>query len=154
MLIEGCFNKMVVLTIEYYNHVKDYLHPNLCFFIEDYQKENLITLPPFHGCGHRNRNGTNKTVNCTNGFQCITPTWRDYWKEDVKPKYKSKIGFCYVTRYMTHLFRNRGYEVYNFELQKYEHIAKTPLRHKFKSMQQFENDYLTKSIKCFLSILI
>ena len=52
--------KIPVLTVEYYNHVKDYIHRHLHTFIEDYQNENLITLPPFHGCGHRNRNGTNK----------------------------------------------------------------------------------------------
>ena len=65
---------MAVLTVEYYNHVKDYIHPHLHTFIEDYQNENLITLPPFHGCGHRNRNGTNKPINYSNGYQCVTPT--------------------------------------------------------------------------------
>ena len=69
---------MTILTVEYFNHVIDYIHPNLHTFIKDYQNRNLITLPPFHGCSHRNRNGTNKLINYSSECQCITPTWRDY----------------------------------------------------------------------------
>ena len=141
---------MTVLTVEYFNHVKDYIHPNLHTFIKDYQNGNLITLPPFHGCGHRNGNGTNKLINYSSGYQCITPTWRDYWEKNVKDKYKSKIGFCYVTRYMTqtkfrHLLKNKGYLVYNYKLKKYEHLSKTPLHHEYKSMQQFKKKYFFKN---------
>ena len=44
-----------------------------------------------------------------------------------------------------HLLKNKGYLIYNFKLQKYEHISKAPLHHEFKSMQQFKNEYLTKN---------
>ena len=39
--------KMTVFTVEFYNQVKDYLHPNLHTFIKHYQNENLINLPPY-----------------------------------------------------------------------------------------------------------
>ena len=147
---------MTGLRVEYYNHIKDYIHPNLHTFIEHYWNGDLINLPPFHGCSHRNRNGTNKLINYSNGHQCITPSWRNknilynYWKKNIKPKYKSKIGFFYVTRYMTqtnfrHLFKNKGYLVYNYKLKKYEHMNKTPLHHEYKSIWQFKNEYFLKN---------
>ena len=49
---------MTVLTIEYPNKIKVYIHPNLQTIIKDHQNGNLITLPSYHGCGHRNKNGT------------------------------------------------------------------------------------------------
>ena len=42
---------MPVLTVEYFNKIKDYVHPNLQTIIKDYQNGNVITLPPLHGCG-------------------------------------------------------------------------------------------------------
>ena len=56
---------MTVMTVAYFEHVKDYLHPNLKHFINEYKEENIIMLPPFHGCGHRNKNGTRKLINYT-----------------------------------------------------------------------------------------
>ena len=44
-----------------------------------------------------------------------------------------------------HLFKNKGYLVYNYKLKKYEHMNDTPLRYEFKSMQQFKNNYLLKN---------
>ena len=152
---------MVVLTVKHFNKIKDYIHPNLQTIIKDYQNGNLISLAPFHGCGHKNRNRTRKIIDYAGGYQCVTPSWRIYWKKDVKAKYQRKIGDFYVTRYMTptnfrHLLKNKGYLVFSYKLQKYEHINKTPLHHEFKSMHQFKEEYffknVTKSIQCFLSI--
>ena len=42
---------MTVLTVEYFNKIKDCIHPNLQTIIKDYQNGNVITLPPLHGCG-------------------------------------------------------------------------------------------------------
>ena len=78
--------------------IKDYVH--LQTIIKDHQNGNLITLPPFHGCGHRNKNGTRKLIDYAHGYRCITPSWRNYWKKDVRPKYRRKIGDFYVTRYI------------------------------------------------------
>ena len=141
---------MTVLTVEYFNKIKDYIHPNLQKIVKDYEDGNVITLPPFHGYGHRNKNGTRKLIDYACGYWCVTPSWRNYWKKDVKAKYQRKIGDFYVTRYMTqtkfrHLLKNKGYLVYNYKLQKYEHINKTPLHHEFKSMQQFKKEYFFKN---------
>ena len=141
---------MTVLAVEYFNKIKDYIHPNLQTIIKDYQNGNLITLPPYHGCSHRNKNGTWKLIDYARGYRCVIPSWRNYWGKNVKTKYKRKTGHFYVTRYMTqtkfrHLFKNKGYLIYNFKLQKYEHINRTPLNHEFKSMQQFENALLQKA---------
>ena len=141
---------MTVLTVEYFNKVKDYVHPNPQTIIKVYQNGNLITLPPYHGCSHRNKNGTRKLIDYARGHRCVTPSWRDCWKKDVKTKYQDKTGDFYVTRYMTrtkfrHLLKNKGYLIYNFKLQKYEHINKTPLHHEFKSMQQFKKEYFFKN---------
>ena len=38
---------MPVLTVEYFNKIKDYVHPNSQTIIKDYQNGNVITLPPF-----------------------------------------------------------------------------------------------------------
>ena len=43
------------------------------------------------------------------------------------------------------LFKNKGYLVYNYKLQKYEHLNKTPLHHEYKSMQQFKKEYFFKN---------
>ena len=139
---------MTVLTVEYFNKIKDYIHPNLQTIIKDYQNGNLITLPPYHGCGPRNKNGTRKLIDYARGYRCVTPSWELLGK-NVKTKYKRETGDFYVTRYMTqtkfrHLLKNKGYLIYNFKLQKNEHINRTPLNHEFMSMQQFKDALLQK----------
>ena len=141
---------MTVLTVEYFNKIKDYIHPNLQTIIKDYQNGNVITLPPFHGCTHRNKYGTRKLIDYARGYRCVSPSCRNYWKKDVKSKYQRKIGDFYVTRYMTqtkfrHLLKNKGYLIYNYKLQKYQHINKTPLHPEFKLMQQFKKEYFFKN---------
>ena len=39
-----------------------------------------------------------------------------------------------------HLFKNKGYLVYNYKLKKYERLNKTPLDQEYKSMQKFKNE--------------
>ena len=68
---------MAVFSVEYYVMIKDYLHPNLRYFIGRYTEEDTIRLPPFHGCGHKNKNGSQKLINYNNGDQCLTPSWVD-----------------------------------------------------------------------------
>ena len=141
---------MLVLTVDYFNKIKDYIHPNSQTIIKDYKNGNVITLLPFNGCAHRNKNGTRKVIDYARGYRCVTLSWRHCWKKDVKTKYQRKIGDFYVTRYMiqtkfSHLLKNKGYLIYNYKLQKYEHINKTPLHHEFKWMQQFKKEYFFKN---------
>ena len=53
---------MTLLTVEYFKKIKDYIHPNLQRIVKDYQNRNLINLPPYHGCRHRNKYGTRKLI--------------------------------------------------------------------------------------------
>ena len=53
---------MGLMHADYYELVKDYLHPNIHSFIDHYRSGNLIDLSPFHGCILINRNGTRKLV--------------------------------------------------------------------------------------------
>ena len=99
---------------------------------------------------YHNKNGARKFINYANGCQCVTPSWQRYWKKYIKSKYKTKIGFCCWTRYMTQtrdgcLFKNNSYFVYNCKLKKYEHMNDTPMHHDFKSMQSFKEEYLFKN---------
>ena len=128
---------MTIMTAAYFDSIKDYVHPNVNKFINYYRNRNRIELPPFHGRKSRNKNGTRKFIEYTNGYQCVTPSWQRYWKKDIKLKYKTKYGFFCWTRYATQtrhrfLLKNKIYYVYNCRLKKYEHMNDTPMHHDFK----------------------
>ena len=133
---------MVFLTVDYYNQVKDYLHPNLHEIVKKHTGNNLISLRPFYGCAYRNRNGTRKLIDYSRGHQCITPSWRNFWKENVKRKYlHNKYP---ATRYLTNsnyrnLYKNKGNLIYNYKLKTYRHINKTPFHTQFMSMKKYKN---------------
>ena len=140
------------MTVGFYELIKYYVHPNFNKLINYYKDGNRIETPPFHACGlHNKRNGTTKFIRYEIGEHCVAPTQQRYWKENIKPKYKTKIGFFYWTRYMTqtrdrYLFKNKGYLVYNYKLKKYEHMNDTPMHHDFKSIQNFKEEYLFKNV--------
>ena len=120
---------MPILTTETFNDIKDYLHPNLAKIVKDDKLENgkRIYLPPFHGCGYKNKNGTRKLIDYGRGYRCLTPSWRRYWKKNVKDKYFSKRYL--KTRYLLNtrdLFKNKGNYVYNYKLKKYISIEEEP----------------------------
>ena len=87
--------------------MKDYFHPNVHDFIDRYtDDESLVSLPPFHGCQLKNRNGSRKLIDYSNGKQCLCPVW-----SDDKSKLKGSL-FSFI-RYMTqgkdrYLFKNKG----------------------------------------------
>ena len=85
---------MSVFSVEYYVMIKDYLHPNLRYFIDRYTEKDTIRLPPFHGCGLKNKNVSQKLINYSNGDQCLTPSW-------VNTRLKLKSEFFSFTRHMT-----------------------------------------------------
>ena len=53
---------MTFLTVEYYEHIKDYLNPHLSDNTYHYRKGNFIELPPYQSCNHVNRNGTRRYI--------------------------------------------------------------------------------------------
>ena len=70
----------MVFTIESFNHYKNIFHPNLLANKNHYLKDRLYHFPMYHGCGLRNKNGTNKLIDYKQGFQCFFPTDKRYWK--------------------------------------------------------------------------
>ena len=88
----------------------------------------------------KNKNGSRKLIDYSQGDQCISPTNNHYWKK-TKDKYKIvKKKRFYWTRYMTwtnrrHLFKNKGNFVYNYKLKKLEHMSKTPTCYDYHYLQ-------------------
>ena len=127
---------MVILTTETFNSIRDYLHPNLDKIVKDdkLKDDKLIVLPPYHGCGYRNKNGTKKSIDYGRGYRCITPSWRRSWKNSVKEKYLRKkypkTRYRLNSKYRN-LFKNKGNYVYNYKLQKYKSIEEETAIKKF-----------------------
>ena len=80
---------MTFLTVEYYEQIKHFLHPHINSFINDYRNDNIIELPPFHGCNQINRNGTRKYIDYSRGYQFILLTLKRY-RRKTKDKYKER----------------------------------------------------------------
>ena len=90
-------------TIEGFEHFKSIFHPNLIANKDHYLKGGMYRFPPYHGCGLKNRNGTNKLIDYKRGQQCLFPTEKRYWKPYKtinKKTYSRKVKF---TRYMSNL---------------------------------------------------
>ena len=90
-------------TIEGFEHFKNIFHPNLIANKDHYLKNGIYRFPPYHGCGLRNRNGTNKLIDYKRGYQCLFPTEKRYWKPYKtinKKTYSKKVKF---TGYMSNL---------------------------------------------------
>ena len=115
---------MVILTRETFNSLSDYLHPNLNKIVKDdkLKDDKRVVLPPYHGCGYKNKNGTKKSIDYSRGYRCITASWRRCWKKNVKEKYLSrkypKTRYRLNSEYRN-LFKNKGNYVYNYKLKKY-----------------------------------
>ena len=140
------------MTVRYYEQVKNYLNPDLNDFINYYRDGDIFNLPLYYGCNRLNRNGTRKEISYNLGYQCVSPTWKHYWRK-TKDKYKGKVNDkFYWTRYMTrtnrrHLFKNKGNFVYNYKLKKYEHMSKTPMHYDFKSLQSIRKDLFKYALR-------
>ena len=69
----------MIFSREYYEKMKNYFHSRLHFFIDNYSgaDDDLIMLPPYHGYGLKNRNGTKKLRDYRNGKQYLFPLWSD-----------------------------------------------------------------------------
>ena len=59
---------------------KSMIHPKLKANIHKFKKGGYYFLPTYHGCGKRNRNGTNKKVNYRIGDMCEKATYNLNWK--------------------------------------------------------------------------
>ena len=86
------------MSVDTYERLKSLFHPKLRRNIDKFKQENYIIFPLYHGCGKKNRNGTNKKINYSVGEVCISPT------NTLLPKMnKTKLKYLpqkiYFTRY-------------------------------------------------------
>ena len=86
------------MSEETYERLKSVFHPKLRRNIRKFKQENYFIFPLYHGCGKKNRNGTNKKINYSVGEMCISPMYSLLPKvNNIKLKYlPQKI---YFTRY-------------------------------------------------------
>ena len=93
----------MTFTRKGFKRFKNIFHPNIRENAEYYLKDCWYRFPPYHGCGLKNRNGTNKLIDYKRGYQCLFPTEKRYWKPYAKIR-KNKISRnVKFTRYMSNL---------------------------------------------------
>ena len=64
-----------------YRKFQSIIHPKLKANMHKFEKDGYYFLSTYHGCGKRNRNGTNKKVNYRIGDMCKEPTYNINWKK-------------------------------------------------------------------------
>ena len=107
------------MSEETYERLKSVFHPKLRRNIRKFKQENYFIFPLYHGCGKKNRNGTNKKINYSVGEMCISPTYSLLPKvNNIKLKYlPQKI---YFTRYggqfgMQNLVKTKGKKWFDWD---------------------------------------
>ena len=89
-------------TIMELEHFKNIFHLNLIANKDHYLKDKIYRFPPYHGCGLKNRNGTNKLIDYKRGHQCLFPTEKHYWRS-CKTLLSRPKGHLIYMRYLTNL---------------------------------------------------
>ena len=112
-------------TTEMFEHFKAIIHPNLRVNADHYLDMGWYKFPAFHGCGHRNRNGTNKLIDYKRGQQCLFPTDKQYWKpyKDIsKDKLRKDINYTrYMSNYGLNYFaKTKGHLWYDWNEHRYK----------------------------------
>ena len=138
---------MVLFLYEYYEAMKDYFHPNVHGFIDRYTDDDgPVSLLPFHGFELKNRNDSRKLIDYRNGKQCLFPVWSDDKTKQLK------IRLFPFTRYMTYikdryLFKKIGNCIFNYSLNKYEHLSDTLISKNFSKFLEDQEKYLKSDTK-------
>ena len=74
--------------------------------IESYKVGAYYLFPTYHGCQHRNRNGTRKKIQYNKGEQCINPVHTACWRKTKKKYLSPKV---YNTTYWRKFYKNSGF---------------------------------------------
>ena len=74
--------------------------------IESYKVGAYYLFPTYHGCQHRNRNGTRKKIQYNKGEQCINPVHTACWRKTKKKYLSPKV---YNTRYQRNFNQKSGF---------------------------------------------
>ena len=137
----------MIFLKEYYEDMKDYFDPNIHLFIEEYtHNHDMYFLPPYHGCGLQNRNGTRKLIDYRNGKQCLFPVW----SPGIEIPDSLHRPF---TRFISHngkdriFFKNKGDTIFNYSTNQYGHLLDTPARDSFERFIQIKDTYLKSDKK-------
>ena len=111
--------------------LKDYFHPHIHSFINNYAHDDLYFLPPYHGCGLKNRNGTRTLIDYRNGKQCLSPDWSS--GKDIPDSLHRPF-----TRFMSYngkdriCFKNKGNCIFNYNTNQFDHLSDMPVRDSFQ----------------------
>ena len=138
----------MIISRDYYEKMYDYFHPRVHDFIRAYvgSDEDLIMIPPYHGCGWKNRSGTNKLIDYRNRELCDSPVWSN------SKKIASDCSCSPLTRYMSFygngtFFKNKGATIFNYRTNHFDHLLDTPNRDNFKRFFQLKDLYLKSDQK-------
>ena len=109
---------------ETYKRLRSIIHPNLRKNIEKFRIENYFVFPHYHGCGKKNRNGTNKNINYKIGEICKKPTDYLNWKRMYDIPWKNIPHSIYFTRYgsnygMNNFVKNKGRQWFDWDKKEY-----------------------------------
>ena len=88
---------------ETFEHFKNIIHPNIRENADHYLNNGYYCFPAYHGCGLKNRNGTNKSIDYKHGYQYLFPTEKRYWKPYAKISKKKISRNVKFTIYMSNL---------------------------------------------------
>ena len=105
-------------------HFENIIHPNLLANKHHYLKNKVYVFPQYHGCGYKNKNGTNKKIEYKRGHQCLFPTDKRYWKKNVAGRLVPRK--LHYTRYMSNISMNefaktKGDKWYDYKTKTYKH---------------------------------
>ena len=109
---------------EIFERLKSIFHPKLRKNIEKFKIENYFIFPHYHGCGKRNRNGTNKKINYKIGEICKKPTDYLNWKSMNDIPWENIQHKIYLTRYgsnygMNNFAKNKGRQWFDWDKKQY-----------------------------------
>lgn len=138
----------MIFSSEYFEKMKGYFHPRLHRFIDNYSGANddLILLPPYHGCGLKNRNGTKKLIDYSIGKQCLFPVWSN-GKEIRDSCYRPFTRYIYFNGKDRVLFKSKGNTIFNYTTNQHDHLQDTPDKDNFKRFLEIKDIYLKSDQK-------
>ena len=134
------------MSEETYERLKSIFHPKIRKNIGKFKKENYIIFPLYHGCGKRNRNGTNKKINYAVGEMCKSATYLLSSKSINDLKWKHLPHKIYFTRYggqygLNNFAKRKGGKWFDWD--KKEFLDKKPWIEIEKNHYcKFEGDYI------------
>ena len=141
-------SRTMIISRDYYEKMHDYFHPRFHDFIRTRfgPEDELIFVPTHHGCGLKNKNGSNKLIDYRNGERCYSPAWTS------GKEVSGEFNTFPLTRYMSFygngtFFKNKGVTIFNYKTNRFDHLLDTPKRDNFERFFQLKELYLKSDRK-------